>query len=129
MTKDNVFALIRNLLTIAGGYIIGKSFFGTAVDDNTWQGIIGIVIALVGVVWSILDKTLGIEQLQGAIRHIVSVVGGILIASGKLTAERLDTWLGIITVLVPIIYGLLSKTKSTQLQQGTIAVHQLKKSE
>lgn len=129
MTKDNVFALIRNLLTIAGGYIIGKSFFGTSVDDNTWQGIIGIVIAMVGVVWSILDKTLGIEQLQGAIRHIVSVVGGILIASGKLTAERLDTWLGIITVLVPIIYGLLSKTKSTQLQQGTIAVHQLKKSE
>ncbi|HKV42794.1 MAG TPA: hypothetical protein VJX67_26585 [Blastocatellia bacterium] len=46
-------ALIRHLLTIAGGYVAAKGRLNAA---NT-QLLIGVLTALAGVTWSLVDKT------------------------------------------------------------------------
>jgi hypothetical protein len=126
MTQERVFSLIRNILTIVGGFLLGKMIFGTAIDANLWEGIIGVVMSLVGTIWSIADKTATIEKIQGTVRHIVSILGGILVSSGKLSAEQLELWAGVILALIPVFQGWLSRKKVQQLQQGHISPDQLK---
>jgi uncharacterized membrane protein YfcA len=126
MTRENFLSLLRNLLTIAGGYLIGKNFLGTTIDDVLWQGLLGLVMAIVGFVMSVKDKQVDEEKIQGIIRHTVSTIGGIFVGTGKLSAESLTLWTGFILSLVPIIQGLISRRKAGRLQTGEIKPHQLK---
>lgn len=52
MNKDTILGVIRHILTFGGGYLVTKGFTDAATSDQ----IIGGVTALIGVVWSILDK-------------------------------------------------------------------------
>ncbi len=52
MSKEKVFGLIRHILTFVGGGIVLLGY----TDDAMVQEVIGGVLALVGTVWSILDK-------------------------------------------------------------------------
>jgi hypothetical protein len=45
-------ALVRHILTAIGTGLAAKGL----VDDTTWQSISGGALALVSVVWSLLDK-------------------------------------------------------------------------
>lgn len=126
MNKEDLLSLARNLLTIVGGFLIGHNLFGLRVDESLIFGLVGIVMSLVGIIMSIVDKSVTVEKTQGFVRHIVSTIGGILIGAGQLTAERLDMWTGIITALVPIIQGILSRQKAKLLHLGEIQTRQLK---
>lgn len=52
MNKDQVLGLVRHILTFAGGILIAK---GLATDAMTNE-LVGSIISLVGVVWSIFSK-------------------------------------------------------------------------
>lgn len=52
MSKEKVFGVIRHILTFVGGGIVLLGY----TDDAMVQEVIGGVLALVGTVWSILDK-------------------------------------------------------------------------
>ena len=52
MSKEKVFGVIRHVLTFVGGGLVLLGYS----DDAMVQELIGGVIALVGTVWSILDK-------------------------------------------------------------------------
>lgn len=124
--SENLQSLLRNILTIVGGFFIGKNFLGLPVDSSMIEGGIGVLLAIGGIVWGIKDKTVTIEMLQSTARHILSTIGGVLIAAGKFDPAKLDLWIGLVTALIPIIYGALSKQKTVQLKKGEIHVHQLK---
>ena len=47
-----VSALIRHGLTAAGAALVAKG----VVDEGTWTEIAGGVVALIGVIWSLMDK-------------------------------------------------------------------------
>jgi len=52
MNKETIFGLIRHILTVAGGAMVAKG----AIDESMSEEIIGIVIAIIGVAWSIKEK-------------------------------------------------------------------------
>lgn len=126
MNKENTLSLIRNIFTIVGGYFLGKSLFGVHVTGETWEIALGVIMTIAGIIMSITDKSVTVEKMQGAIRHVVSAIGGILAGSGVIDMGRLESWTGIILVIVPIVMGWLSRKKVAQLEDGQIAVRQLK---
>ncbi len=52
MSKEAIFGLIRHILTVVGGGLVAKG----AIDESMSEEIIGIVIAIIGVAWSLKDK-------------------------------------------------------------------------
>jgi len=126
MNKETVFTLIRTLLTSVGVFLIGKNFMGSAIDQSMWQMLVGIIMAAVSVVWGIMDKTIGLEMLQSFIRSAIVGLGGLLVAKGSMTPEKLESILGIVLAVLPLIYSILSRKKSDGIYEGSIAPYELK---
>jgi hypothetical protein len=123
---ERITSIIRNVLTLAGAFLLGRNLFGLEVNEVLWQEITGAIMVLVGIIMSIMDKTVTIEKAQGALRHIILAVGGLLVAKGSIKPEQLELYLGAAAALVPLIYGFLSTKKSQAIASGDITVNQLK---
>jgi hypothetical protein len=52
MNKDSILGLIRHLLTFGGGALVTKGF----ADDAEMQQLVGALITVIGVIWSIVQK-------------------------------------------------------------------------
>lgn len=52
MNQEKVLGIVRHVLTIAAGYFIGKG----VLPQESANEIIGGVLALIGVIWSIKAK-------------------------------------------------------------------------
>jgi hypothetical protein len=126
MNKETIYTIARTLLTSVGVFLIGKNFMGQQIDQVMWQMLVGIAMSAFSVVWGIWDKTLGIEMLQSFIRSAIIGLGGLLVAKGSLTPEKLESILGIALAVLPLVYSILSKKKSTELANGTIEPNALK---
>jgi hypothetical protein len=126
MNKETVFTLIRTLLTSVGVFLIGKNFLGSPIDQSVWQMLVGVIMAGVSVVWGILDKTVGLEMLQSFIRSAIVGLGGLLVAKGSMTPEKLESILGIVLAVLPLVYSILSRKKSDGINEGSIAPFELK---
>jgi hypothetical protein len=126
MNKEVLFTLLRALLTLVGTYLIGKPLFGGTIDDNVLQVIFGAVMSIAGLAWSVFDKTIGLEMIQAFIRSVGMGIGGILIANGKLSAEKLETYLGAILALSIFLHSWLGKKKNDGIVNGTIPPAALK---
>ena len=52
MNKEQILGIIRHVLTFAGGFLVvsGK------IDESTLTEGVGAALALVGILWSIIDK-------------------------------------------------------------------------
>jgi len=125
--KARLYGLARDILTLVGGYLIGITVFGVNIDANIWQLVVGGVMALGGTLWSVYDKSVTIEKVQSGVRRILSTAGGILIAKGVLSPERLELVISIIVSAIPMYQSFNSRKKVQQIQQGVIGVHELKK--
>jgi hypothetical protein len=127
MTSSNLWSIIRSVLLAVASYFVGKNVFGHPLDDVTATGWVSAVVGLATAIWGFFDKTTTLEGFQSALRSVGIAVGGILIGLNKLTADGLNTWLGIIAAIAPIIYSQLSKAKTAGIVAGTIDVQSLKK--
>lgn len=128
MNKETVFTLIRTLLTSVGVFLIGKNFLGSPIDQSIWQMLVGLIMAAISVVWGIMDKTIGLEMLQSFIRSVIVGLGGLLVAKGSVSPEKLESILGIVLAVLPLIYSILSRKKSDGIADGSIAAFELKTS-
>ena len=126
MNKETIFTIARTLLTSVGVFLIGKNFLGQAIDQVMWQMLVGIAMSAFSVAWGMYDKTLGLEMLQSFIRSAIIGLGGLLVAKGSLSPEKLESILGIALAVLPLVYSLLSKKKSTELAEGTLEPSALK---
>lgn len=126
MNKETIFTIVRTLLTSVGVFLIGKNFLGQAIDQSLWQMLVGIAMSAFSVAWGIWDKTLGLEMLQSFIRSAIIGLGGLLVAKGSLSPEKLESILGIALAVLPLLYSLLSKKKSGDLANGAIEPSVLK---
>lgn len=128
MNKETVFTLIRTLLTSVGVFLIGKNFLGSPIDQSVWQMLVGLIMAAISVAWGIMDKTIGLEMLQSFIRSVIVGLGGLLVAKGSVSPEKLESILGIVLAVLPLIYSILSRKKSDGIADGSIAAFELKTS-
>lgn len=51
--RDQLLGAVRHLLTFGGGYLIGQGI----ADQATIEIAVSAIITLVGVAWSLMDKT------------------------------------------------------------------------
>lgn len=127
MKQETVNQILRTLLTGFGGYLVGINVLGVTIDAVLWQSILGILMALTGIIWSIRSKTLGIEQVAGVVRQIITVFGGVLVASGKLKNDILEMLLALIPLVFPLAQAKISSKTNTQIKSGEINLLDLKK--
>ena len=127
MNKDTILSLIRTLLTSVGMFLLGKNLLGSPIDPSTWQMIVGVTMSAASVAWGILDKSIAIEMVQSFIRSAIIGFGGLLVAKGSLSPEKLESILGIAMALLPLLYSILSRKKTAGIEDGTIKLSTLKK--
>jgi len=53
MSKEQILGIARHILTFAGGFLVVRGY----VDESTLTEIIGSVVTLAGLIWSVVDKT------------------------------------------------------------------------
>jgi hypothetical protein len=126
MNKQSFLSLLRVVLTAVGAYLIGRDLFGSPIDSSVWDQIIGAVLTVASIVWGIKDKTATIEMVQSGVRSVLVVIGGMLVASGKIKAELLTALLGIAAIIIPWIQSGVSRKKVDDIKAGKIAVADLK---
>jgi len=52
MAMDAILGIVRHVLTIGAGYLVGQGM----LDDSQAQTMVGAFIGLVGVAWSVWSK-------------------------------------------------------------------------
>ena len=52
MLKDSLLGIVRHAMTIAGGYLAGAGH----LSPTEVETLIGAVVAIAGIIWSILQK-------------------------------------------------------------------------
>jgi hypothetical protein len=126
MNKETFYSLIRTLAIGVGSYLVGTNtnILGNPINAELWEAIVGGVVALAATIWGIVDKTATIEATQSGIRSVVSVIGGMLVASGKIKAEVLASAIGVIGILVPVWQSHLARKKLTQIESGKLQIIQ-----
>lgn len=126
MNKETFMSLIRTLLTSIGVFIIGKNLLGNPIDHSVVEMLIGIAMSLTSVIWSLLDKTIAIEMLQSFIRQVIVGIGGLLLAKGYTTPEKIEAILGVATAVLPLLYSVLSRKKTEAIKSGEVPLSVLK---
>jgi hypothetical protein len=66
-------------------------------------------------------------MLQSFLRSAIIGFGGLLVARGSLSPEKLESILGIVMSILPLIYSMLSRKKTNELINGTLSLDELKK--
>lgn len=127
MSQNQVFSIIRNLAMVLGSWLVGRNLFGATLTPEVWQEVVGGIILLVTLYFTWKSHELTIELAQTLILKLVMSVGTVLIASGKITGEYLTKIIGTLTVLIPIIYSIISKKKSEKIAAGDISTSKLSK--
>ena len=126
MNKETIFSLLRTALTLIGSYLIGKNLLGNTIDNSIIEILVGAGMSLASVVWGIISKDLVIEQIQSFIRSAVVGIGGLLVASGKIEAGKIESLSGFLLAVSTFIYSLLSRKKSQNIVSGKIESGKLK---
>jgi len=126
MKKETFISILRHVIGLLGAFLIGQTLFGTAIDHSIWETVTGIFLSVGSVVWSIADKTATIEMVQGVVRQVITFLGGLLIASGKLSEETFKLILGLATAMLPVLQSYLAKRKVQLVSDGSIPLQKLK---
>lgn len=125
-TPEAIQSLIRLILTAVGSYLIGHYFLGTQVTGEWWEGVIGFILAIVSIIWSIRSNTVTIEMWQSLVRQAITIVGGIFIAKGWINETTVESIGGILLLLFPYLQARTDETKVKKIHNGEINIRQLK---
>ena len=52
MNKNQILGIVRHILTFAGGFLVVRG----KIDESTLTEIVGSLVTLAGLVWSVLEK-------------------------------------------------------------------------
>jgi hypothetical protein len=127
MTRQTLETITRSILMSLGTFIIGKNLLGSEITPDLYEMVVGSVMSGVAILWGVLDKNLSIEMLQSFIRSMFVGFGGLLVAKGDLSAESLESYLGIAMAILTIVYSISSRKKNNLLVDGELRPEDLKK--
>jgi len=119
--KEQILSALRTLLILAGGYLLGNEILGVPVDNNWILSVTGIVLGLVGVIWSFIDKTLTNDKWQSVVRNVIVFGGGILISKGIISGETWQIILGAVGTIFPWILSDQNRAKNSAIKSGEIS--------
>lgn len=114
LSKQTASSLIRAIIMILGAFLINHHIGSTAIDQTWLDAAGGIAISLFSVVWGMFDKSTSLEAFEAAIKQALVFVGGLLVTSGKISIDSLNGYIGILTVILPVVWSYVSKKKTLQ---------------
>lgn len=123
--NSNLLAIIRVVLSGFGAFLLGKNLFGATIDEVIWQMIVGVVMIIISLVMTIVNKTSGIEMIEGLVRQLLTALGGLLTGLGIVQEEAYQSISGIIAIVLPYILSLLGKKKSQDVATGELPLKAL----
>lgn len=105
MTKTQVFSLVRHVLSAVAGVLIAKGI----TDSSVTESVIGSVLVLTSVIWSIFDKTFAVNKLEGTVRQVLTTLG-LFVAFFK--PEVIEQIVGFGTGILAIVLGQTDKAQA-----------------
>jgi UDP-N-acetylmuramyl pentapeptide phosphotransferase/UDP-N-acetylglucosamine-1-phosphate transferase len=109
MSKENILSLVRMILISFSSYFVGKHLLGQVIDEQQWEGWVGLIVGLGTTVWGYFDNSTTLESLQSFLRSAVTFLGGILVGKGSVTADQWNSISGLVLAIAPFFYSVLSK--------------------
>lgn len=119
-TKDTWLSILRTVFTFAGTYFVGRNIFGHTIDSNTLEIVGGSILALGSIIWGIVDKSAGIEQIESALRSILISLGGVAVSFGLIKNEVVITLLALLTPIITLIQSWTSKAKVEKIAKSEL---------
>ena len=113
MTRDQVTSLIRHILSAVGGILIAKGL----LDESTVMAVIGAVLGIVGIVWSIKDHNLTLGQTEGVLRQLATIASFYFVGRGIIDQGTLDIIVGGIIGILATVLGQTDKLWGTEAAQ------------
>lgn len=126
MNKEQLLSLGRHVLTFLGTFLIGKSLWGIPIMSETVDILVGVIMTLAGIGFSIYEKNIEIEKLQGLARQVITAIGGLFVARGTVTNEDIEKYVAIAMAIIPFLQSILARKKARRLETGNIDVRTLK---
>lgn len=114
MSKQTISSLIRAFFMIVSAFLVGHHIGSQAIDQTFLDTAGAVVLGVVSMVWGIADKSTGLEAFEATIKQVLVFGGGLLVATGKLTADNLNNYIGVATMLLPVLWSWVSKKKAAQ---------------
>lgn len=125
MNKETGLSILRSVLTAVGAYLMGKFFLGSTIDNNLWGGIAAGVVTAVSIVWGFWDKSINAEKLESGLRSIIITFGTLLVGSGVIKSEVLDSVLAVISLLIPVLLSQAAKSANKSIATGEVKIADL----
>lgn len=123
MSKDQLLSIVRSALVVIGMFIVGHTVAGHTVDSTIWEtigGATGAVMAVLGAVLGIKDKSTGPEQWASLLRSLILGIGGIGVSWGLYTDQKFQAISGLLLSLIPVILSQLNRTTVKQIETGEV---------
>lgn len=125
MNKETGLSILRSVLTAVGAYLMGKFFLGSTIDNNLWGGIAAAVVTSVSIVWGFVDKSINAEKLESGLRSVIITFGTLLVGSGVIKSEVLDSVLAVISLLIPVLLSQAAKSGNKSVATGEVKIADL----
>jgi hypothetical protein len=113
MTRDQITSLIRHILSAAGGILIAKG----VLDTTIVMTIIGTVLGIVSIFWSIRDHNLDLGKVEGVVRQLGTLASFYFVGRGIIDQGTLDLILGSIIGILATVLGQTDKLWGTEAAQ------------
>lgn len=120
MNKQTLLSFFRSVVQLVGAFLIGRHIFGHSLDANLLETFGESVVVLGTAVWGVLDKTVGIEQLQSAFRSTLTIITSLLASWGIISGQTALAIVGFGGSLIPVLQSYTSKLKVQKMDAGTI---------
>ena len=105
MKKEQLLGLIREILTAVGA---GLVTFGVQAPQVVIESVIGALMVLAGIGWALYANE-GTQTIFTLFRKLLSAGGGVAVAFGLMTPEKVEALLGALGPIIALVWSIHSK--------------------
>lgn len=106
MGKTEILGLLRQALTMVGPVLLANGIG----DEAVVQQVTGAAIALVGLIWGVVDKSGElVPSILSITRHTTGAVGAILLATDVFPAGQIESGAGLVMAAVAFGTSFINK--------------------
>lgn len=104
---DTKLSIIRHLLGLVGGFLLARG----VTDAVTAEAITGGIMAALAFFWGTGDELLAEQKnklraaILSGVRHLLGIIGGVLVNKGVLDATASQDIIGGVLALTALIWG------------------------